>query len=72
MCPVIYTMCKLLWRIIKSQVLKIWDNYIRQWYDQPNQPENQEVEPEEEVHADEKGHFTLWSEVEKPIKEVRN
>ena len=32
--------------------MKIWDNYIRQLYDQPNQPENQEVEPEEEVHAD--------------------
>jgi hypothetical protein len=36
----------------KRQVLKIWENYITELYDQPNQPENLEVKPEEEVDAD--------------------
>jgi len=43
-------------RIVEqSQVLKIWKNYIRELFDRPNRPETLEVEPEEEVDADEKG-----------------
>jgi hypothetical protein len=38
--------------IIFSNVLKIWENYITELYDQPNQPENLEVQPEEEVDAE--------------------
>ena len=39
----------------KSQVLKIWGNYITELHDRPNPPVTLEVEPEEEVDADEKG-----------------
>ena len=39
---------------------------------QPNRPVTLEVEPEEEVDADEKGLYILQSEVEKAIKEMRN
>jgi hypothetical protein len=47
-------------RIVQqSQVLKIWENYITELYDQPNRPENLKVEPEEEVDADEKGPYIL-------------
>jgi hypothetical protein len=42
------------------------------FYDRLNLPENLEVEPEEEVDADEKGSFVLQSEVEKAIKEIRD
>jgi hypothetical protein len=38
----------------------------------PNRPVTLEVEPEEEVDADEKGLYILQSEVEKAIKEMRN
>ena len=38
----------------------------------PNRPVTLEVEPEEEVDADEKGPYILQSEVEKAIKEMRN
>jgi hypothetical protein len=56
-------------RIIEqSQVLKIWENYITELHDRPNQPENLEVELEEEVDADEKGPYILQSEVEKPSR----
>jgi hypothetical protein len=41
-------------------------------YDQPNQPENQHVQPEEKVHEDEKGLYVLQSEVEEAIKEIRD
>jgi hypothetical protein len=41
-------------------------------HDRPNRPENLQVEPEEEVDADEKGPYILQSEVEKAIKEMRN
>jgi hypothetical protein len=44
--------------IIFSNVLKIWENYITELCDQPNQPENLEVQPEEEVDA-EKGPYIL-------------
>jgi hypothetical protein len=53
-------------------VLKIWENYITKLYNRPDRPETLEVEPEEEVDADEKGSYILQSEVEKPIKEMRN
>jgi hypothetical protein len=48
------------------------ENYITELYNQPNRPENLEVEPEEEVHTDEKGPYILQSEVEKAIKEMRD
>jgi len=38
----------------QKQVLKIWDNYITELYNLPNQPENLEVESEEEEDKDEK------------------
>ena len=41
-------------------------------YNTPNRPETLDVEPEEEVDTDEKGPYILQSEVEKPIKEMRN
>jgi len=53
-------------------VLKIWENYVTELYDRPNQLETLEVEPEEEVDTDEKGPFILQSEVVKAIKEMRN
>jgi hypothetical protein len=52
-------------------VLKIWENYITELHDQPNRPQTLEVEPKEEVDADEKGPYILQSEVEKAIKEMR-
>ena len=51
-----------------SQVLKIWENYITELHDRPNRPKTLEVEPEEDVYADEKGPYVLQSEVEKPSK----
>jgi len=53
-------------------VLKIWENYITELYNWPNQPEILEVETEEEVDTDEKGPYILQSEVKKAIKEMRN
>ena len=53
-------------------VLKIWENYVTELYDQTNRPETLEVEPEEEVDTDEKGPYILQGEVEKAIKEMRN
>ena len=55
----------------QKQVLKIWENQVTELYDPPNQPETLEVEPEEGVDTDEKGPYTLQSEVEKAIKEMR-
>jgi len=46
-------------------VSKIWENYIIELYDRPNRPETLEVEPKEEVDADEKGPYIFQSEVEK-------
>jgi hypothetical protein len=54
----------------KRQVLKILENYTTEFYDQPNQPENLETEPDEEVDADKKGPYILQNEVEKAIKEM--
>ena len=48
-------------------MLKIWENYIKELHDRPNRPETLEVEPEENVDADEKGLCILQSEVEKVI-----
>jgi broad-specificity NMP kinase len=53
-------------------VLKIWENYITELYDRPNQPETLEAEPEKEVDTDEESPYILQSEVEKAIKEMRN
>jgi len=53
-------------------VLKIRENYITELYDRPNRPVTLEVEPEEEVDADEKGAYILQSEVGKAIKKMRN
>jgi len=59
-------------RIVEqSQVVKIWENYITELHDRPNRAVTLEVEPEEEVDADEKGPYILRSEVEKAIKEIR-
>jgi hypothetical protein len=56
-------------RIVEqSQVLKIWKNYMTELHDRPNRPETLEVEPKEEVDADEKSLYILQSEVEKAIK----
>jgi hypothetical protein len=59
-------------RVEQIQVPKIWENYITELYDQPNQPETIEVEPEEKVDTDEKGPYIFQSEVEKAIKEMKN
>jgi hypothetical protein len=56
----------------QCQVLKIWENYNKELHDRPNRPVTLEVEPEEQVDADEKGLYILQSEVEKAIKEMRN
>ena len=53
-------------------MLKSWENYITELHDRPNRPETLEVQPEEEVDADEKGPYILQSEMEKTIKEMRN
>ena len=53
-------------------MLKIWENYIAEFYDRPNQPENLEVKPEGEVNTDEKGKYILQIKVEKAIKDMRN
>jgi hypothetical protein len=50
----------------------IWENYITELYDRPNRPETLDIEPEEEVDTEEKGPYSLQSEVEKAIKEMRN
>ena len=50
----------------------MWENYITELHDRPNRPVTLEVEPEEEVDADEKGPYILQIEVEKAIKEMRN
>jgi hypothetical protein len=48
----------------QSQMLKIWENYIMELHDRPNRPVTLEVEPEEEVDADEKGPYILQREEE--------
>jgi hypothetical protein len=53
-------------------VQKISENYITEQHNRPNRPVTLEVEPEEEVDADEKGPYILQSEVEKAIKEMRS
>ena len=56
----------------KRQVLKIWENYIIELYNQPNQPENLEDIPEKEVDADKKGPCVLQNEVEETVKKMRD
>ena len=52
--------------------MKIWENYVTELYDRPNQLETLEIEPEEEADTDEKGPYILQSEVEKAVKEMRH
>ena len=56
----------------QRQVLRIWENYVTELYDQPNWQLKLEVQPEEEVHTDEKGSYIVQNEMEKAINEVRN
>jgi hypothetical protein len=44
-------------RVEQRKLLKIWENYITELYDQPNRLQTLEVEPEEEVDTDEKGPY---------------
>jgi len=53
----------------QRKVLKIWENYITELY---NRPDNLDAERKEEEEADEKGPYILESEVEKSIKEMRD
>jgi hypothetical protein len=55
----------------QKQVLKIWEIYVEEFYNQDNQPQNLKVEPKE-VDEDHKGPHILCSEVETVIKELRN
>jgi hypothetical protein len=48
----------------QGQVLNIWENYITELYDRANRPEDLQVETEEKVDEDEKGSYSLQSEVE--------
>jgi hypothetical protein len=48
----------------QRQVLKVWENYITDFYDGANRLENLEVEHEEEVGLDNKVSYFLRSEVE--------
>jgi hypothetical protein len=45
--------------IAQRRVLKIWENYIIELYDQAIRPEHLDVEPEAEVDEDEKGSYIL-------------
>lgn len=47
--------------------MKIRENCITELYDQANWPENLEVEPKEEAHADELGPYVLHNEVEEAM-----
>ena len=49
----------------RSQVLKIWENYITELYDRP---ETLDVELEEEVDTDEKGPYILEVKWKKPSR----
>jgi hypothetical protein len=44
-------------RADQRKILKIWENYITELYNQPNRPENLEVELEEEEDVDNKGPY---------------
>ena len=52
----------------QSQMLKIWENYITELYDQPNRPETLEVEPEEEGDIDKKGPIFCKVKWKKPSR----
>jgi hypothetical protein len=51
------------------QVLKIWENYITETYDQTNGTKDLEFELEEEVDADKRSPYNRQSEVEKLIRD---
>ena len=56
-------------RIVEQrQLLKIWENYITELHDRPNRTVTLEVEPEEEVDADEKGHIFCEVKWKKPSR----
>ena len=57
-------------RVEQSQVLKIWENYITEIYNGPNQPETLEVEHEEEVDTDEKAHIFGKVKWKKPSRKL--
>jgi hypothetical protein len=50
----------------------IRQNYITEFCDRSNRPGYLEVETEETVITDEKGSYTLHSEAEKTVKEMRD
>jgi hypothetical protein len=39
--------------------MEIWENYVRELYDQPNPSETLEVEPEEKVNSEKKGPYVF-------------
>ena len=49
----------------------MWVNSITEHHDQPNWPENLEVEAEGDVGVDEKGPYIFQSEAVKAMKEMR-
>jgi len=51
----------------RKKVLKIWENYITDFYDRANRTENEEIEPEEKVEADEKCPCVLHRKVKKKL-----
>ena len=53
-------------------VLLIWQKYMAELQGRSNLPENLEVEPGEEVSADEKSLYTLHSVVEKATAEMKD
>jgi len=57
----------------QTGALTIYKNYIREPYNQPNQPKNLEFQPQKEVDADQKGHL-LFCKVKwkKGIREIRD
>jgi len=57
-------------RVDKRKIMKIFENHITEIYNQPNQPENLEVELEEKEDVNKKGPYTLQNAVVHAIKEL--
>jgi hypothetical protein len=55
----------------QRKVLNVWEEYIRNLYDQENRPKEIEMESEEMVSDDEKGPTILQSEVERAVHDMR-
>jgi hypothetical protein len=51
----------------RRKVLKIWENYITEFYGRANRTENEEIEPEEKVEADGKCPSVLYRKVKKNL-----